>query len=588
MRDGQIFTFKTRVSLTCIVAEKLDAYAAQDQRVERLLYTQWRRQWKPDSANPTQKSIILPTASFKRDYCRMHGLTGRQFNSIRIRLDGRIEAARELRKEHIQDTARRLVRADKVLKKLEKVPKTETHAEREVRLKAVHEKQRRRAAMASKLARLEYEHASGIVSLSFGSKKLFHKQFYLNENGYRDHAEWLADWQAMRCNRFTIVGSGDETAGNQGCVARLQPDGALTLEVRLLNYIIAPHGGAVTMNHPNNYLTLKDVRFAYGHEKVVHALTHYGYVTRTTKSGRQATVRDGSSMTYHLQRDHKGWTVAVSFTVEAPARVSQHKRCNGVVGVDFNMDHLAVAQTTADGNLVAHTSINLFLKHKTSNQRKAILGDAVKELVSLAVASKRPIGIEKLDFREKKAELEAVAPWKARMLSSLAYRQFEIMLRSAAFRAGIEVIAVNPAFTSVIGAVNYAPLYGISVHRAAAYAIARRVLGLNEKPFAKYERTTIDGPVAVVVVPLRHGGHVTFDLPVRNRTKHVWSQWRVIRQRQQTALRAHFRSVRALAQANPSTTAPSKSPPSLKAVMQAAGVCRISRRMPGVKISMPL
>jgi hypothetical protein len=53
----------------------------------------------------------------------------------------------------------------------------------------------------------------------------------------------------------------------------------------------------------------------------------------------------------------------------------------------------------------------------------------------------------------------------------------------ACFRAGVEVVQVvkmvkmvkvNPAYTSVIGAVNYARSKGISTHPGAAYAIARR------------------------------------------------------------------------------------------------------------------
>jgi hypothetical protein len=51
---------------------------------------------------------------------------------------------------------------------------------------------------------------------------------------------------------------------------------------------------------------------------------------------------------------------------------------------------------------------------------------------------------------------------------------------AACFRAGVEVVKVvkvvkvNPAYTSAIGAVNYARSKGISTHPGAAYAIARR------------------------------------------------------------------------------------------------------------------
>jgi hypothetical protein len=46
--------------------------------------------------------------------------------------------------------------------------------------------------------------------------------------------------------------------------------------------------------------------------------------------------------------------------------------------------------------------------------------------------------------------------------------------RSPNFRAGVAVIEINPAYMSVIGAVNYAQELGISIHLAAAIAFARR------------------------------------------------------------------------------------------------------------------
>ena len=46
---------------------------------------------------------------------------------------------------------------------------------------------------------------------------------------------------------------------------------------------------------------------------------------------------------------------------------------------------------------------------------------------------------------------------------------------------GIEVIKVNPAFTSVIGALKYAPQLGIDKDIAGAYVIGRRALGFKEE-----------------------------------------------------------------------------------------------------------
>ena len=108
---------------------------------------------------------------------------------------------------------------------------------------------------------------------------------------------------------------------------------------------------------------------------------------------------------------------------------------------------------------------------------------------------------------------------------------FDSMIHAKCFRDSNEVIEINPAYTSVISSVNYAQKHGISVHQSAALAIARRGMGLSERPTTR-----------MAVMPVRNGGHVTFLLPVRNRKKHVWYFWSDVRKMSQAVRTAHFRS----------------------------------------------
>ena len=64
--------------------------------------------------------------------------------------------------------------------------------------------------------------------------------------------------------------------------------------------------------------------------------------------------------------------------------------------------------------------IDLHTYDKTTDQRKALSGDAALRIADLAKASSKPIVIENLDFSKKKAELEATHKPLARMLSSFA------------------------------------------------------------------------------------------------------------------------------------------------------------------------
>ena len=92
------------------------------------------------------------------------------------------------------------------------------------------------------------------------------------------------------------------------------------------------------------------------------------------------------------------------------------------------------------------------------------------------------------------------------MLSAFAYAAFAQMIRGRCAREGVELMAVNPAFTSVIGQGKFARGYGLSVHRAAACAIARRALHFGERLRTRSAGTALA-------------------LPEWNRTRHVWYNW---------------------------------------------------------------
>ncbi|MHB8255517.1 MAG: IS200/IS605 family accessory protein TnpB-related protein [Acidiferrobacter sp.] len=257
-----------------------------------------------------------------------------------------------------------------------------------------------------------------------------------------------------------------------------------------------------------------------------------------TKAGKPIEKRVGTAISSRFLRDEKGWRVFASVEAQAVDPVS--RRALGAVGIDVNAYHLAGAETDRFGNLVKALRIDLPLYGKTDDQAKALIGDACVALANWAKAAGKPVVIEELNFQKKKAEQEGVDPRQARMLSAFSYNQVIAGIQAACYRAGVEVIEVNPAYTSVIGAVNHAQPRGISVHQGAAYAIARRGLGLSERP------TVRQG-----IAPVRNGGHVTFALPARNRAKHVWSFWSAVRTKLKAAHAAHYRSGEAKAKPAP-------------------------------------
>jgi IS605 OrfB family transposase len=467
-----VFTYQTRVFVTTEQDKMLREYAVRFGRVERTLY---RDLQKGKDANRLKSAYLVCFA-----------ITARQFNAVRIQLQGKIEAIRQQLPVQVTNLQSRICKAKKIVARLRK---------RRPGSNQLHQKRRRLAGLELRFEQLEAERKAGQIHLCFGSKKLFRSQFHLAANGFRSHAEWKQAWTEARSSQFFVLGSKDETAGCQGCVATRNLDGSYDLRVRLPN--------AATEKH----LVISGVRFPYGREQFEQSLAV------------------GRALSYRFLRDAKGWRVFVSSEGSPGKRISDRRL--GAIGIDINVAQLVLAEVDRFGNFIGGERISCVSYGKRKAQAKAIMGDAVKRVMAGAIRGRKPIVIERLEFAEKKSSLENEESGRARMLSSFAYRQIVQYLKAAAFRAGVEVIEVNPAYTSTIGAVNYAARFGISIHQGAAIAIARRGLDLSERP-----------AVRVAQLPTRGGGHVTLPLPEWTRGRQVWSLWSQVSRRIRAVLRA--------------------------------------------------
>ena len=496
MSERPVFTYQTRPTLDDDQAAVLDAYAELYGRTERSLFAAMQAGGKLND--------------LKREFLPRFGVTARQFNAVRIGLEGKIDSIKQRRPDLMVEAQARIKKATKVIAKLT--------SKKTGRTDKLHQKKRRLCMLQARLSNMQADQSSGKVRLCFGSKKLFHAQFEIEANGYTSHQQWKQNWLIERSSQFFVLGSKDELSGCQGCQGAVADDGSFNLILRLPN----------ALNSNGKYLTLSGIRFAYGHGEIAAALNTSQRITATTKVGCVTVKRTGTALSYRFVRDAKGWRVFVS--CQASANAIRSSRLLGAVGVDINVDHLAVSETDRFGNLVEFHRIDLHTYGKTTDQAKALIGDAAVAVVNLASKAGKPLVMEKLDFAKKKAELDKTDARYARMLSSFAYDKVVSSIKAAAFRAGVEVIEVNPAYTSVIGAVNHAQRNGISNHQGAALAIARRGLGLSEK-----------ATVHTGLVPVANGGHVTFELPARNRSKHVWSFWSKTRTNLKAAHAAHYR-----------------------------------------------
>ena len=74
----------------------------------------------------------------------------------------------------------------------------------------------------------------------------------------------------------------------------------------------------------------------------------------------------------------------------------------------------------------------------TGRATEAIIGDAVARVVAYAREAGKPVVMERLDFRQKKAVLEGQACKYNRMLSSFSYGKIKACFLSRGYRQGVD------------------------------------------------------------------------------------------------------------------------------------------------------
>ena len=378
-------------------------------------------------------------------------------------LKGKHQSIRELQKAQAKDLKKTIASIKKSISQYEKRIKKRIKKQQSVKRERliIHQKKRRLAIKQAKLVKLNQRIKSNRITLCFGTKKLFKAQYNLEANGYTNHGEWLSDWKTARNSNFLMVGAKTYNCGNQLC--RLDSLGNLTITVTPC--LIKEFGSKISCS---------EIKFRYGQEWIDIALT-------PTKHQRGHSYRNGSLMpvTHRFVKRNCKWYLHT--TVELPDIPTISNRKNGAVGVDLNANNIAWAYCDGEGNLKAQGQINYNLGDKSSGQITHILSLAIGEIIEVATKYQCPLVIEKLDFSSKKASLREYGKHYALMLSQFAYSKFKDLVKSKARLKAIEVVEVNPAYSSLIGMTKYMSLYGLNSGTAAALVLARRGLRFSER-----------------------------------------------------------------------------------------------------------
>jgi hypothetical protein len=337
-------------------------------------------------------------------------------------------------------------------------------------------------------------------TICFGTKKLFKAQFNLAANGFASHAEWKKAWQAARSSTFIIEGLASDPEGNMFAKLSGREDGTFDLTLRLPEALESlADEMKVVRKRQFHLLHIRGLRFQHNVEEL------------------KAALAGNVPISVRFHQDETSWRVIVGFDLATNEVKEDYSR--GAIGIDLNVGFVSVARTDRHGNVVETFDIPMETYGKSQGQSKTIVEQVAGQIAPYAKLHDLPVVNERLDFSAKKKQLkDNGGPRYARMLSSFVYSTFA--------RSGIYHRRVNPAYTSIIGRTKFAARYGLTVHAAAAFAIARRAMKLSERlPLSFSDR--------VMTLPKNDSHQVTLELPDRkdngqqqtDRPRHVWSDW---------------------------------------------------------------
>ena len=295
------------------------------------------------------------------------------------------------------------------------------------------------------------------LHICFGSRKLFNAQHHLEANGYESHQQWLRDWRKLRSGRFLCIGKGVKGGGTMTKISHISGD-LFNCKIQLPRSIWKEYGNALSLD-----FEVKQCR-------------------RNRCSNLLYALETNQPITVQVyRREHKQdqWYIHLTTYVQSVTTISS--KTNGCLGIDFNANSIEWAYVKADGNIADSGAIPFEFKGLTTGQREARIRDAVSKVVKIASEYVCPVAIESLDFSKKKASMSEESTIYNSMLSSLSYGMFRDSLDSRGRRYGIEIIRLNPAYTSVIGMVKFMQQYGLNSGVAAAMAIARRAMRHSER-----------------------------------------------------------------------------------------------------------
>ena len=215
-------------------------------------------------------------------------------------------------------------------------------------------------------------------------------------------------------------------------------------------------------------------------ERFVYGKCHFKYGGRQL---RDAMRNNASPVTVSVIRRNDRYYLFVTIVISYESSAIVTRKEHGVIGIDFNKGFINICETDEKGNIVSIEKMRFpFGKAGITD---AGLADVISKVSNKATKTGKSIVAEALSFERKKRKAKkAVTPTekeRMRMLHSLPYSRYAKILENITFNRKIELIKVNPAYTSRTAEHKFCDQMKLNIHNGAAFVIARKGMGIKDK-----------------------------------------------------------------------------------------------------------
>ena len=381
-------------------------------------------------------------------------ITKRTANSISKYAQGRINALIELKKYEISQKEYKIKTLKESIEKLdEKILNLQEKMKENIKInhsaywnlkKSRAFKKMKLNKFKMRLEQLKWEIETGHYKLCFGTKKLLKsnkKEFLL-----------------QRDSQMSYIGSQDETGRNQ---------------MFQLSY-----------NDRNNQFNIK-IRKDFGFDtKEKYEFGKCYFNNHKNKLIEALKNKNSTPLTYSIIRKNNRYYLHCTFEyrIEDKSNFLTGKTY-GTIGLDFNKGFIALSEIDRNSNLIG-TDI-LKYRFGKGHKTKSDLEKCISKILKRALEKGKDVCIENLNFKTKKSKTEKAKSEKGRkynnMLHSLSYALYDKLLTNMAFRNKVDIIKVNPAWTSWIAKNKFCNRMKLNIHTGASFVIARRGIGIEDE-----------------------------------------------------------------------------------------------------------